>query len=333
MCIIADNVNNVSKTKIACMHVGFSFDGGKNVIPGQLTVYSANIDSQVNTNALILPVFNPGNDPKKIIPLDFSTESKFFHDLKMIYARWFGYKMRNKSYAMKNCFDGDSSTLDVHIVGDYKFSIMSSKLDFNRLDRTQLNINPASKISIDVHNNDYSFIVYQFYQKGNIDITPFGYLNECDINSQNLVVPTIHGHPHDDMSTNFGIDSYSLRQPHSSAPHKSEFEDTAHYDHVIYTLIKLNENSFDPHPLKSNFMESNYNQSDKNIATDQNDIFVMNHLLKKINTDYMKRKIKLYVPKKFIPNKIEINDFTKNRNIVVGKNGFAFINDLVIDLK
>ena len=47
----------------------------------------------------------------------------------------------------------------------------------------------------------------------------------------------------------------------------------------------------------------------------------------------MKRKIKLYVPKNFVPNKINIKDFAKNRNINVNKNRVSFINDLVIDSK
>lgn len=314
MCIIADNVKDVSKTKIACFHVGFAFDGEKSVFPAQLTVYSANIDSQTSTNALILPIFNPGNNPKKIIPLDFSLGSDFFDDLEMIYSKWFGQEIRNKFY-FTNCFDEKNDCkLDVYTVGDYKFSIMPSKLDFNRLDRTQLNINPTSKNSIDMHNNDYSFIVYQFYQKGKIDITPFGYLLECNINDQNLMVPTIHGHPHDNLITGISF------QPYADASYNSGFEETAHYDHEIYALTKDNEN----------FIAIESQNLLKSVSSD---VLAINQLLKKINMDYMKRKIRLYVPKKFIPYKIKIKNFEKNRNSIICKNNFTFINDLIIDLK
>lgn len=325
MCIIADNVKDVSKTKIACLHVGFTFDAGITVIPAQLTVYSANIDSQTNTNALILPVFNPGNNIKKIIPLDFSSESEFFDNLEMIYSKWYDNGPRNKEvYSFTNCFDSEDPILDVHTVGDYKFSIMPSKLDFNRLDRSQLNINPISKISIDMHNNDYSFIVYQFYEKGNINITPFGYLTECNMSNQILMVPTIHGHPHDNTITGFSL------QPYADASHKSGFEETAHYDHEIYALTKDNEKSFDAGP--QNLLNPNYRQNNL-YTSDSSDVLAINKLLKKISTDYMKRKIRLYTPINFIPYKITIKNFAKNRNSIISKNNFTFINDLIVDLK
>ena len=304
MCIIADNVNDVSKTMIACFHVGFTFDGENNnvnqnnriVTPAQLTIYSANIDSQTNSNALILPIYNPSNNPKKIIPLDFSSEPNFFDDLESIYAKWFGSEMLNKAYNFTNSFDSDDSILEVHKVGDYKFSIMPSKIDFNRLDRLQLNINPASKNAIDMHNNNYSFIVYQFYQKGKINISPFGYLTECDINNQNLMIPTIHGHPHDGLMTGIGF------QPYASASYNSGFEDTAHYDHTIYTLVKDNENLSDlvsgaagrsallatrsdlpnfQQSFDSNFTENNFGGLGKYISANHNDVVTMNNLLKK----------------------------------------------------
>lgn len=98
MCIVADSVDDVSKTKIASFRVAYTLDNGKTVVPSQLVVYSANVDSLVANNAFILPV---------------------------------------------------------HTVGDYQFSMMPLKTDFDRLDCTKLNINPEARASIDIHFNDY----------------------------------------------------------------------------------------------------------------------------------------------------------------------------------
>lgn len=49
----------------------------------------------------------------------------------------------------------------------------------------------------------------------------------------------------------------------------------------------------------------------------------------------MNRKIKIYVPKYFIPNKIKIkiNGFMSNRNLLVTKDEYAFIKDLQKDVR
>ncbi len=67
MCIVADSVIEVAKTKIACFQVGFKIENSE-IMPSQLTVYSAEIDSTTESNALILPVYNPGNDILKLFP-------------------------------------------------------------------------------------------------------------------------------------------------------------------------------------------------------------------------------------------------------------------------
>jgi hypothetical protein len=177
MCIIADSVGDVSKTRIASFHTAYTLDGGKTIIPSQLIVYAANVDSNTATNAFILPVYNPGNNYQKIIPLDFSKLPDFFSNVNEIFDRWFPSKnWADRTLSSPNGEFAIENILPVHKVGDYKFSIMPSKMDFNRLDRSQLNISSTAKIAIDVHSDDYSFIVYQFYQKGRIEITPFGYI-------------------------------------------------------------------------------------------------------------------------------------------------------------
>lgn len=304
MCIVADEVRDVSKTKIASFHVAFTLDDSKTIIPSQLVVYSANVESNVNSNAFILPIYNPGNDCHNIIPLDFSKMPDFFFDLKDIFNRWFPDKLSKSSSYKNYSYSFESKELPVHKVGDYKFSIMPSKIDFNRLNRSELNINSIAKIAVDMHSNDYSFIVYQFYQKGQLEITPFGYL--CKPSREHaMVIPTIHGHPHSNFPT-MGFDYI----PNMFVSYKSEFEDTAEYDHEIYTLVK--------------------NPNQKPIIN-KNDVIDIDKLLREISKDYMNRKIRVFVPKSFIPNKFSIKGFHENRNILVKPNTYDFIKDLIIE--
>ena len=296
MCIVADRVKDVSKTKIASFHVGYSFDEGKNIIPAQLIVYSANVNSGANTNAFILPIYNPGNDNRKIIPLDFSHLSKFFYDTERIFNRWFpDTSLGLGSYSAMNSSNGTDSYLPVHKVGDYKFSIMPSKIYFNQLDRNQLNVTPMAKTSIDMHSNDYSFIIYQFFQKGNIEITPFAYL--CAPYKENeMIIPTVHGHPHDNIPTGSG--------------YESDFENEADFDHELYIILK--------------------NRMDK-IVNSKDDVIDIDKLFKQIKTDYTNSKIKIYCPRSFIPKKIKITGYKQNRNLLVSPDKYFFIKDLYID--
>jgi hypothetical protein len=307
MCIVADSVSDVSKTKIASFSVAYSLNGDRNMIPAQLIVYAAKVESLVKENAFILPIYNPGNNYTKIIPLDLSDMTDFFFDLENIYSRWF--PLQEKSYAQSNSleiFDSlNSSTLPVHKVGDYRFSIMPSKYDFNRLDKSRLNVDPAAKIAIDVHNDDYSFIIYQFFQKGKIDISPFGYLcAPCEKNT--MILPTIHGHPHNqfpDTSLGYVTNLY--------VTYKSDFEDKAEYDHEIYALV-------------SNSQPTN------NLIT-MKDVSDLDKFIKQIKKDYMNRNIRIYVPKNFIPKKFKFVGVRYNRNLLIKDTEHKFLFDLTID--
>lgn len=304
MCIVADNVREVSKTKIASFHAAYSLDGGKTIIPAQLIVYSAEVVSNANTNAFILPVYNPGNNPQNIIPLDLSNATDFFSILNQIYQKWFPNR-KTISVLNYSSMQSDSfGLLDVHTVGDYKFSIMPSKIDFNRLDRTQLNVSPVAKGAIDAHSNDYSFIVYQFFQRGKIEVTPFGYLCQ-PYREHAMVIPTIHGHPHDNVPT-VGLGYV----PNMHVSFQPDFENESEYDHDIYCLVK-------------NPGQTQINTKDDMISIDK--------LLRSINKDYLGRSIRIYVPKSFIPNRITITGIRENRNILVKPDGYIFAKDLVLD--
>jgi hypothetical protein len=317
MCIILDKVNDVSSTKIASIHVGYSHDvNSKNSVnPAQLIVYSASVDSLADTNAFVLPVYNPDNNPEKIIPLDMSHMSDFFSDLKSIFDVWFG--ARAKGYSMDGMMMSSNSSrghLVVHTVGDYKFSVMPHKRDFDRIDTSKLKVNPHAKISIDQHNDNYSFIICQFFKKGKINMSPFGYL--CvPKTSDSMIIPTVHGHPHDDNFIS-GIDGVgyipNIRLNYNT---KIDFEDTSEYDHEIYALIKASEEECSKNPIKVN----------------ENDLGKINKLLGKIGKDYNDRKIRLYIPKNIIPKKIKITTVELNRNFIIKPTESHFIKDLECD--
>ncbi|AVL95052.1 hypothetical protein ma666 [Moumouvirus australiensis] len=309
MCIVADEVDDVSSTKIASFHIAYKLENSPEVIPAQLIVYAANIDSQAESNALILPVHNPGNDYKKIIPLDFSQMEKFFDDISKIYDKWFPKPMtRSLAYTNGYHIENDS-LLEVHTVGDYKFSIMPSKIYFNKLDTKQLNVNPMAKAAIDAHNNDYSFIVYQFYNKGKVQVTPFGYICQSH-GPDSMIIPTIHGHPHSRSGMGLsGFEQISNFTPIENI-HSTDFENEADYDHVIYTLCK--------------------NNLTKCLVAEE-DVSYMNRVVKKITEDYMGRNIKIYIPKSFIPNMIKISGKKINRNLLIDINKKYFLYDLVMD--
>jgi len=170
--------------------------------------------------------------------------------------------------------------------------------------KKQLNVNATAKTAIDVHPDNYSFIVYQFYQRGKLNITPFGYICPPYDNSK-MVIPTIHGHPHD-VLPNIGTGYI----PNMFVPYNSGFENQADYDHEIYSLAK---------------------NPDENGSNNKKDVMDIDRLLKTINTDYMQRKIRIYCPLKFVPNKIKLAGHKMNRNILINRNEFNFIRDLLVD--
>jgi len=320
MCIVADDVKDVSKTKIVSFHVGYvegrpgpQYELGSSTeikpIPAQLIVYSAQVDTVVNSNAFILPVYNPGNDTSKIVPLDFSKLSTFITDIETIFDRWYPKprSWSNGTFSANSSLSYDAEPLPVYQVGDYKFSLMPSRMEFNRIDKTQLNINPTAKVAIDVHSNDYSFIVYQFFQKGKLEVTPFGYLCPSYPHVDNsMIIPTVHGHPHDMFTSNTGMGYI----PNMYVGFKSDFEDKASFDHEIYTLIKTTE------PTK--------------FSTKTN-IVDIDRLLRQIQTDYLNRQLRIYVPNNFVPKKIKISGTNPNRNLFVTSDGYQYVKDLTID--
>lgn len=285
MCIIADNINGITNVKILCSHVAYRLHD--EFTPAQLVVYAANIDTSV-TNALIFPVYNPGNDATKIIPLDLSHLPYFFNETESVFHQ-----------VHVNTSMSEDAMLTVQQVANYKFSIAASKMDFNRIDRTQLNINAISKTTIDIHSDDYSFIIYQVFQKGHLDIMPFGYL--CpQVTDTTLIVPTITSHPHN------MFDKCYIQSLHVA--YKSEFEDVIQFDCEIYSLVKS--------PTEK---------------TPREKVKEVDTWIRKIKTDYLKRDVKLYVPQNFKLNYVKLACFKPNRNMLMASDNYQFMRDLVID--
>src|ERR1700747_818267 len=166
MCIVANTVDDVKATKIACFQVKCLIDGVENDY--LLTIYNAIIMTQNSSNALILPVYNPTNNVHNIIPLDMSDNEFIFQEMR-------GYFDKNYGRATKGVLPNANNShvsidlLKVFNVGNYKFSIMSNKNDFNRINKQELNIADEARTSINAHNMNYSFIVYQFTGSGYIE--------------------------------------------------------------------------------------------------------------------------------------------------------------------
>lgn len=300
MCIVADKVEDVSNTRIVsfqCQYVIKDGDIKSDPVSVQLVVYETNMKNNAESNALILPVYNVGNNPDNILPLDFSSLPEFINDINKVYENnILRYKTINNSSGR---FLGGGSLLAVNTVGDYKFSIVPSKYDFDKIDKSELNIDPAAKVSVDVHSDDYSFIVYQFSAKGKLQITPFGYLCQ-NYQADSMIVPTIHGHPEEGPT---GLLQNNL----------ASFERMAYFDHAIYTLIDAYDDDF---VVDNGIL---YSCGHKQLQ----------HVLNKIEKDYLGRNISITIPNQFKAGKIKINGHQLNKNLIVNAKGHGFMNDLI----
>src|SRR5438445_1943083 len=105
-----------------------------------------------------------------------------------------------------------------------------------------------------------------------------------------MIIPTIHGHPSENLS-NIGTGYV----PNIYVNYKSEFEEHAEFDHEIYGLIKT--------PNENNIMG-------------KEDVLDIDRLLRKISKDYLNRKIRIYAPRNFYPKKLELKGYKLNRNLL-----------------
>lgn len=308
MSIIADTVDKVSKTKIACFNIGYGRDQ-RMIQSGTLIVYSTNIDTPTKSNAIILPVYNPGNDPMNIIPINMVNQMQFFYDIDKIYSRWFQETnlLSMDSLVMKgHVHDGNyRKTLQN---GDYKIIIIPSKYDFYQIDKRDLTIGPKAKMYIDKHPDSYSFVVLYFNQTGKIEIPPFAYICPFfDESNESMILPTIHGHSNDMGFSDIGKSLGYV--PNIFVSHKQAFENNVVFDHTIYCLVK---NKINP-------------------VNTQNDTKALDALLGHITVDYQGNPIRIYIPKNFTPKKLEVHGERPNRNVLVSATEINFMNDLIVD--
>lgn len=305
MCIIASEVNDVSQTKIISFNVGYSYDNGKTIVPSQLVIYSADIDNIKQSNAIILPVYNPTHNTNLIIPLDLSKLPKIFKSVDNIFKRWFIPQMTFSNATNSSGYE-KKNYLEVKKAGNYKYSILNTANDFDRINPNELSVSQHARTVINYHSNEYSFIVYQFAGMGKIEVEPFGYLSPLG-QSESMIIPTTHGHPHQqtDMTNFFN------RIPDFRFNAKNEFEQMSDFDHMIYIICKSETYGEGATPKD---------------ATD------LKHLLKAIDTDSDGIKINIYPPKIFVPKMLNLKGKFANRNIIVNNQcAYSFLYDLNCD--
>lgn len=304
MSIFANEVITVFGTNIVSLSVGYhKSDDDPNVIhPGQLVVYSTQVETLVDNNALILPVYNVGNDVNNIIPLNTEEVISCAEKLTNFLALWYDPPEPSDRYFE----DPDSyCTLPVYTVEDYEFTVVSHKSKFKDLDQISLKLHPTAEATINAHNDDYSFLVCKFNCKGRLKLLPFGYIcpvKSCQNGCDRLIIPTVHGHPEMGvMDEYFGVTRLDETKDY-------KFHNKTVYDHVIYALTRAG-----PKYEEIEFY----------------DLQCLDYVLKKINRDFLKRRILLYIPTRLLSYQIAHRKKGPNRNILIGPSGDEFIEDLV----
>jgi hypothetical protein len=331
MPIIGYPVKNISDVKIACFVIGYekiqkqtqihgniannfrsNYENNikKNIIPLQLVVHQLQIDMDDNyaNNSIILPVYNPSNDIKNIIPVDMSQTANFFNELETQQTSngMYPFFSTKDNIKLSNKLDDN---LHVHDVGDYKITLVPSKKYFiNNVDgNITIDIHNVAKLSIEQHSNDYSFIIYEFVGRGKIKILPFGYI--CPLlHHSKLFIPTINGQPCPDD------EQYNER---SFVYNSSVFQNNSKYDNEIFIIHVVNATE----NIKLNI-------SDCELQKINNISIFLNRYIKK---DLYGNDLKILLGKKSKLQKINLNGIKSNRNIIVENGQIKFLFDLLID--
>jgi len=177
MCIIADEIESVSKTKI--------FVATNPTKTRQITVYSNFVNSVVNNNAMILPIPSSQN----VDFIDLSNYKDIFDDCKSsFYDLNFSLGMRTKSFSMNS-----KNILPVFNVGSYQVSLA---LNFEQLSNVNKNVfqlrDDLKKMLYEFYSNpNWGFIICKL-SKGPEEYHPFAYSH--NIVDNKLFMPTRHFH-------------------------------------------------------------------------------------------------------------------------------------------
>jgi len=177
----------------------------------QLTVYSNRVRMGGDTQsvAMILPVPNPGHDPRDITVVDTSDDSNGTSQLfsalrpltrKLTLSYSNSYLMANGS--MEKGVEA-RSVLPVHTSGSYEFTIVPRMDYFGRLDRRLLPRPPSPpvmKLLNEHYGKAFSFIVCKLSAASDAQYHPLAYTHPVMVRTANhvnvptLFVPTLHYH-------------------------------------------------------------------------------------------------------------------------------------------
>jgi len=250
MCIFSGNPDSVSETRIfvaPCsepdippIRFWFPWFGNNNNSTSssplvkkngkQITVYG-NTVSTSSPVAMVLPVPNKSGSPQSIEMIDTSgvDADTFFSQLKGCFPKVPKVKgLGTRSFVSMN-FSADSAHLEVKRAGSYRYSIVPSTRDFNRLDQDifSYKMTPEVKDLLCTHyHTGYSFLVCIIDQGA--QYKPIAYVHDM-MKGNRLFIPTRHFHGHNNNNNTSNI----MTHQYSPLSHNSE-SDEADWDHQIY---------------------------------------------------------------------------------------------------
>lgn len=299
MCIVLNNIKNVSDIKISSFNVAYVRNGE---LPSEcdLVVFSARMTNTSTHNCIALPIYNPGNDYHNIIPLNMQSNSDWFDNITRVCDKWTNV----------------NDTVSGHYnVTDYKMLVLRNKHDFDNFDNKIFKIVPDARSTINAHSDDYSFILCLFENIGPITVGPFAYVHKLSTSmhlNKTMILPTINGYTTDQIPEFTYSDTYGYNYNTISDQSVMEFKEWWKYNCQIYTShIKC----FTPN------------------AKNHYETEVLDNLLKRISFDYTSKSIRIFVPSKCMIScgKIDMTDVYTNRNLLCKISKADFIKDLIPD--
>lgn len=172
MCIISKPINSVSKTRITVI---------PSVSNRQTVVYSCSIDS-VLKNAMILAVWNPGNDVNNITLHNMEKVPNFNQKLSDLYED-----------PNRRVTKGVPKTpLVVHKVGKYDVSVAPTLSDIDNVEDELKTPPELHEFLRKSYTDDYSYLIAKF-QAGKQQFHPLGYTHP---RADHIFIPTLHWHQH-----------------------------------------------------------------------------------------------------------------------------------------
>jgi hypothetical protein len=230
MCIINNEVNSVSKTKI---YASLNNDRSR-----QITVYSNKVDTSYDNNAMILPLVYP----ETVEFHDLSGYANFFDECSKCFEvkdPTFGIYSSTNSLSLNKC-------LKIHNVGSYLASIANNIDDIKRINPKYFVISDGAYdvLKKNYKNKNYGFIICKL-KPGNHEYHPFAYSHKAI--ADKLFIPTRHYH--DGESKNDFLDQYFTIRGNQG--NQNDYLDSDEYaddwDHDIYVLnydTNNNNNSY-----------------------------------------------------------------------------------------